>query len=185
MMKIGLTALAVCMCLMVPSVSMAKHTAANAMAEPPKLHCSGHGDAESMTMEEAEATPLFVMLQGKMGDPMSCAVAKSDGNEMFTVTFAKGATLKFTDNETLESAQEEVMLPAGFATISRDEAVKALKATEKDDEPKGMGVNWAKLMAPVPAGDADVVAEGKTCNAKAHVHYSGGTVTGFGFSSAC
>jgi hypothetical protein len=29
------------------------------------------------------------------------------------------------------------------------------------------------------------VAEGKSCNAKAHVQYSSGAVVGFGFSSAC
>ena len=164
---------------------MAKTATAGLLAAPAKLHCSGHGDAESMTMEEAQETPLYVMLQGKLGDPMACAHAKSGGNEVFTVTFAKGAALKFTDNETLEMALEEVMLPAGSATVSRDEAVKALKATEKDDEPKGMGVDWARLMAPAPTGDADVIAEGKSCNAKAHVKYSGGVVVGFGFSSAC
>jgi len=181
-MKTGLVILLACGCLAAPSVSIAKRAA---MAAPAKLHCSGHGDVESMTLDEAEATPLYAMLQGKLGDPTGCALSRGGGNETFVVTFAKGATLTFVDNETLESAKEDVALPAGSATVTRDDAVKVLKATERDDEPKGMGVNWAKLMAPVPAGDADVVAEGKSCNAKAHVQYSGGAVVGFGFSSAC
>ena len=184
-MKVGLTVLAVCMCLMAPSVSMAKRVAITPMAEPAKLHCSGHGDAESMTMEEAEATPLFVMLQGKLGDPTGCALSRSGESESFVVTFAKGATLTFIDDEKAESSNTEVMLPAGSATVSRDEAVKALKAQEKDDNPKGVGMDWAALMAPVPTGDADVAAQGRKCNARAHVKYSGGVVVGFGLSSGC
>jgi hypothetical protein len=184
-MKTSLAILAACGCLMASSVSLAKSAPASPMAAAPKLHCSGHGDSESMTMEEAESTPIYVMLQGRAGDPKKCALSRSSGNESFTVSFAKGVTLTFVDNETLEMSREEVALPAGSVTVSRDEAVKVLKATEKDDEPKGMGVDWARLMAPVPAGNADVVAEGKTCNAKAHVQYSAGAVLGFGFSSAC
>jgi len=187
-MKTVLAVLAACGCLVAPSISMAKNVPAGApgpMSAPAKLHCSGHGDAESMTMEEAEATPIYALLQGKAGDPEKCALARNGESESFTVNFAKGVTLNFIDDEKAESSSTEVMLPAGSAAVSRDEAVKALKAQEKDDNPKGVGMDWSPLMAAVPAGDADVVAQGKKCNARAHVKYSAGAVVGFGLSSAC
>ena len=184
-MKMVLAVLAACGCLAAPSVSVAKSGATGAMGAPAKMHCSGHGDQESMTMEEAEATPLYAMLQGKAGDPTACALARNGESESFTVSFAKGVVLNFIDDEKAESSSTEVVLPAGSVTVSRDDAVKALKAQEKDDNPKGVGMDWAPLMAPVPAGDADVVAQGKKCNARAHVKYSAGAVVAFGLSSAC
>jgi hypothetical protein len=159
--------------------------AGNPMSASAKLHCSGHGDSESMTIEEAEATPLYAMLQGKAGDPTACALIRSGESESFTVSFAKGVTLKYVDDEKAESSSTEVVLPAGSVTMSRDEAVKMLKAEEKEDNPKGVGMDWTPLMAPVPTGDADVVATGKKCNARAHVKYSAGAIVGFGLSSAC
>jgi len=159
---------------------MAKSAPANA---PAIMNCTGHGDG--MTMDQAETEPVFLLMKSKLGDPASCSLEQSDADVTLTVTFAHGATLKFLNNQVLELATQEAALPAGSAVVSRDEAVKALKATEKEGSPKGMGVNWARLMGPVPAGSADVVAEGKTCNAKAHVQYRGGAVVGFGFSTAC
>jgi hypothetical protein len=155
------------------------------MGEPAKLHCSGHGDADSMTLEDAEAAPIFTLLQSKVGDPTECALSRKGQSESFAMTFAKGVTLTFVDDEKAESSNTEVVLPAGSAEVSRDEAVKALKAQEKDDNPKGVGMDWAVLMAPVPTADVDVVAQGRKCNARAHVKYSAGAVVGFGLSSAC
>jgi len=147
------------------------------------MNCTGHGDG--MTMDQAETTALFALMRSKLGDPTACSLEQSDDNVTLTVTFAHGATLAFLNNQVLELATEEVALPAGAAKVSRDEVVKALKATEKDSSPKGLGVNWTRLALPVPTGNVDVVVEGKSCNAKAHVKYSGGAVVGFGFSTAC
>jgi len=183
-MKMVLTVLAACGCIAATSVSAAKNGAPHAMAAA-KLHCSGHGDAESMTLEEAEATPIFVMLAGKLGDPTACALGRSGESESFTVSFAKGVTIKYVDDEKQESSNTEVVLPAGSIAVSQEEAVKVLKAEEKEDNPKGVGMDWATLTAPAPTGDADVVATGKKCNARTHVKYSAGAVVGFGLSSAC
>jgi hypothetical protein len=179
-MKISMVVLAVCFWLAAPSLSIAKSAPA---ITPATMNCTGHGDG--MTMDQAETTPLFALMRSKLGNPTACALEQSDDNVTLTVTFAHGATLAFLNNQVLELATEEATLPAGAATVSRDEVVKALKATEKEGSPKGLGVNWTRLAAPVPAGSVDIVAEGKTCNAKAHVQYQAGLVVGFGFSTAC
>jgi hypothetical protein len=179
-MKMGMVVLTVCYCLAAPSVSTAKSAPAST---PATMNCTGHGDG--MTMDQAETTALFVLMRSKLGAPTKCALEQSDADVTLDVTFAHGATLKFLNNQVLELASEEAALPPGSATVSRDDAVKALKTTEKENSPKGLGVDWARLMAPVPTADVDMVAEGKSCNAKAHVKYSGGAVVGFGFSTAC
>jgi hypothetical protein len=184
-MKMVLAVLATCGCIAATSVSVAKSSAPHAMGGPAKLHCSGHGDAESMTMEEAEATPIYKMVQGKAGDPQKCVLGRGGESESFTVSFAKGVTILYTDDEKNESSNTEVALPAGSAAVSQDEAVQVLKAEEKEDNPKGVGMDWATLTAPAPTGDADVVASGKKCNARTHIKYSAGAVVGFGLSSAC
>jgi len=184
-MKTGLSILAACCGMMASSASMAKSGSAGAMAAPAKLHCSGHGDSESMTLEEVESTPIYAMLQGNAGDPEKCALSRNGESELFTVNFAKGVTLNYVDDEKQESSSTEVVLPAGSVTVGRDEVVKVLKAEEKEDNPKGGGMDWATLMAPMPTGDADVVAAGKKCNARSHVKYSAGAIVGFGLSSAC
>jgi hypothetical protein len=138
-----------------------------------------------MTLADAQASPLYTLLQGKLGEPSSCSIKMNSGNEVLAVMFAHGAELTFTINAAAELSEDEVVLPAGSATVSRDEAVQALKAVEKDNAPDGMGVKWSVLMVPAPSGDVELTAEGKSCNAKARVKFSGGAVVGLGFSSAC
>jgi hypothetical protein len=185
-MKLGLVAAAVCG-FFAASAGSARGVAAagvvNVATAPPQVHCSGHGGADSMTMADAENSPLYTLVKGKLGEPTNCSIQLSEQTEVFTLTFAQGAKITFTDNSILELSEASADLPAGVVNLA--EAVQTLKALEKDNSPKGLGVKWSALTGPVPSGDAELTAEGKSCNAKARVKFSGGAVVGLGFSAAC
>jgi len=171
----------VCMGILTNPFPGTKHAVAAASAPIAPLVCSGSG-AKASYLTKARKSPLYALLKSKLGEPTACEYKEGE----LLVKFAQGGTLTMHASPAIEFAEEEATLPASGATVSRDEAVMALKNVEKASEAyPGLGLDWTQFEGPIPSGDVLKEVEGDTCNAKMHIHMNNGVVIAVGDSIAC
>ena len=179
-MKMVLIVLVTCGCLAAPSVSMARIAAASA---PTKLYCSGRG-AKVSYLTTAQKSPLYALLKGKLGEPNACETT-NNGSSLL-VKFAQGGSLTLNVDPKIEYSMEEAIFPTSGTTVSRDEAVVALKNVEKATGAfPSLGVDWTQFEGPIPSGSVLKEVEGNSCNFKVHIHMDKGVVIAIGDSMAC
>ena len=177
-MKICLSMLTVCVCLFASSVSTAKSAPAATVAAP--LVCSGAG--AKTYFATARKSPLYALLKSKLGEPSACGYKKGE----LLVKFAQGGTLTMNAGPEIEYSQEEATFPISGATVSRDEAVIALKnvANAMGASPPPT-IDWTQFEGPIPSGNVLKELDGDPCNFKVHIHMDKGVVIAIGDSMAC
>ena len=159
---------------------MAKSAPPAAPAAP--LVCSGRGAKAYLV--RAQKSPLYALLKSKLGEPVACE-ATSDGGTLL-VKFAQGGTFTMNATPGIEYAEEEATFPTSGATVSRDEAVVALKKVAD-----AMGafppptIDWTQFEGPIPSGNVLKELDGDPCNFKVHIHMDKGVVIAIGDSMAC
>lgn len=155
-----------------------------ALAKP--LACTGAPAATGLQVADAEASPLFAMLQHKFGPPSACRISDSDAGREIRIDFTGGARLLFTASEAIESSAQEASWPPAAAALPRADALHVLREVEAQAaSPQGCGIPWAKLGAKPWPNAADLAVTGNTCNCRAHMTILHGKITGLGFSLAC
>ena len=147
--------------------------------------CAGASPGEPAPLQsDAEASPIYVLLQSKLGAPSACSSKVTDDNKSVVFNFPQAATLTFSASEAIEASSQEAVLPA--SAISHADAVRLLRSVEQSSVPPGgCGIVWSKLGVSPVVGSHDAVAEGKACNCRAHLKTDSGAVVGLGFSIAC
>jgi len=172
--------LTVCACLLASSVSTAKSAPPAAVAAP--LVCSGRGAKADLV--SARKSPLFALLKSKMGEPTACKT--TDSGTSFLVNFAQGGAFTMNVTPGIEYSEEEATFPTSGVTLSRDEAVVALKKVAAATEAyPPLAVDWTQFEGPIPSGSVLKEGEGDTCNFKVHIHMDKGVVIALGDSMAC
>jgi hypothetical protein len=154
-----------------------------AVAKP--LACTGAPTATGLQLADAEASPLFAMLQTKFGPPHACQVSDSDAGREIRVDFPGGARLMFTASEAIESSAQEASWPLAAALPGADALHVLRKVEAQAASPNGCGIAWAKLEAKHGPGTEDLAVTGTSCNCRAHMSIDHGKITGLGFSLAC
>lgn len=156
-----------------------RHAEASATATP--LVCSGRG-AKASYLATARKSPLYALLKSKLGEPTACEYKESE----LLVKFAQGGSLTMNASPEIEYSEEEATFTTSGATVSRDEAVVALKNVEKAaGADSGLGVDWTQFEGPIPSGSVLKEVEGTDCNFKVHIHMDKGVVVAIGDSMAC
>ena len=136
----------------------------------------------SALLQHARKSPLFSLLNAKLGSPATCRTQTADGVQSIVFAFPRGATLEFTTTAAIEAATQSATLPVGM--LNQVVAIRALRAVERSEAPpNGCGIAWAKL-AP-GQGATELVAEGPACNCRTNLKLDGGSVVALGFSLAC
>jgi len=179
MKKLCVIVLLVLACAGPKVVSAERHSA---MAAPvgTKLVCHGHGAWKTL-LATTEKSPLFALLQSKVGEPVSCVIS----DEAMTLKFAKGASLDVAFDSETEYVSHEAVFPSGV-TVSRDEAVECLKkAAAATGAFPAMQMDWTQFAGPIPSGSVDKRVDGDACNFWVHIHMENGVVVGLGDSIAC
>jgi hypothetical protein len=180
-MKLSLAIFVACSSLFAPSVSIAKSASPATPAAP--LVCSGRG-AKASQLAMARKSPLYALLKSKLGNPTACEA--TDNGSSLLVKFAQGGSLTLIVDPKIEYSEEEATFPTSGATVSRDEAVVALKNVAN-----AMGafppptIDWTQFEGPIPSGNVLKEEEGDACNLKVHIHMDKGVVIAIGDSMAC
>lgn len=161
----------------------AKHALAAASAPVKPLVCSGRG-AKASQLAMARKSPLYDLLKSKLGDPASCEA--TDNGSSLLVKFAQGGTLTLNVDPKIEYSKEEATFPTSGATVSRDEAVIALKKVAAATEAyPPLAVDWTQFEGPIPSGSVLKEEWGDACNFKVSIHMDKGVVIAIGDSMAC
>jgi hypothetical protein len=132
----------------------------------------------------AQKSPLYALLKSKLGEPTACEATNNGGTLL--VKFAQGGTFTMNATPEIEYVAEEATFPTSGATVSRDEAVVALKKVAD-----AMGafppptIDWTQFEGPIPSGDVLKELDGDPCNFKVHIHMDKGVVIAIGDSMAC
>jgi hypothetical protein len=181
MKKRGVFVFVVCMGFMASPFAGIRPAEAAASAPATPLVCSG-GGAKASYLAAARKSPLYALLKSKLGEPTGCEYEESE----LLVKFAQGGTLTINAGPKIEYSQEEATFPTSGATVSRDEAVVALKNVEKATGAyPGLGVDWTQFEGPIPSGSVLKEVDGNDCNFKVHIHMDKGVVVAIGDSMAC
>jgi len=179
--KRGVFVFVVCVGIITSPFPGAKRAVAAASAPAVPLVCSGRG-AKASYLSTARKSPLYSLLKSKLGEPTACET--TDNGSSLLVKFAQGGTLTLNIDPKIEYSMEEATFPASGSTVSRDEAVVALKNVEKASG-STLGVDWTQFEGPIPSGSVLKEVEGDTCNFKVHIHMDKGVVIALGNSMAC
>jgi hypothetical protein len=161
-----------------PAPAAAPQPAPVAVAPPTKLVCTGFSKDDAQGADFVESSPLFVLMQSKLGGWTSCKnkhTSKTD--EVTTITFPHGGILTISSFPSSDAASQEAVLGAG-SSLTRSDAIDALK---QNSPPDGCGIDWTKLTA---GANGDLTASATTCTMDVHVKVVNGSVVGFGFSVA-
>jgi DNA-binding transcriptional regulator YdaS (Cro superfamily) len=159
---------------------------ATALAAPRAPICTGtDGSSAQDLAKQVSQYPSYSLLRQRLGAPLSCSVEKVESRRTITVRFPKGGSLTASDDTTLESSSQKVVLPKS-AKVSSTKALAVLRATERQAAaPDGCGIDWSKIGRGRNAGTVDAEVEGTSCNCKARLGTNGQLVLRLGFSLAC